>query len=58
MNCVTRVRDEELVYILHHIGRLELDEGVFEVALEIDPKKEDPIKVLQDIEGGDSESTW
>lgn len=47
-----RVREEELAYILHRLRQLELDEGVFEAAF---AREEDPVKVLTEIENGDSE---
>lgn len=48
-----RAREEELVYILERLSRLELDEGVFEAAF----SREDAVNALRDIKNGKSESS-
>lgn len=46
-----RVREEELIYALDRIGKLVLDEGVFEAATS---GSDDPVKMLRNIEMGES----
>lgn len=50
---IYRVREEELIYILRRLGKLELDEGVFEAAT---TENSDRVEVLRQIEAGESKS--